>query len=247
MLKTLFCNLYETKLYFYPFKGIFVISSAVELMVYYGIKLPEKFDRGMFIVSFAVEAFMFSFHFHGRGNIDVQLHILQTVSIYGTLLFCILEAVNERQVLYVYGRILFVGLQGSWFYQTAFALYYPYPWPDLKWDLHDTRLIANVTFYFCKHFMGVLISMILLHLLIQWIVTGSWRGEVDEPQLRLRFEDSDRTEYLKVGQWSSDQEDLLEKRSQSPCKCSCGCATQKTPAYTDFVNNKDETTTTHLK
>lgn len=185
---------------------------------------------------------MFSFHFHGRGNIDVQLHILQTAAIYCSLIFCILEAVNDRQVLYAYGRALFVAVQGSWFYQNAFALYYPYSWPDLKWDLHDHRLIANVTFYFCKHFIFALIGIIMLHLLVQWIVTGSWKGECDgdkKKQLRsarFNYLDEDDTECIKVTEMSSDQEDLLEKNDYSTPRIGEN-------TFSDFVNNKNQSFT----
>lgn len=224
----------------YAIYGIFMISSAVELLMYYGVQLPEKLDRALFILSFGVEAFMFSFHFHGRGNIDVQLHVLQTVSIYMCLLFSILEAVNERQVLYTYGRCLFTGLQGSWFFQTAFTLYYPYSWPPFRWDLHDHKLIANVTFQFCAHFMGFLVSMIFLHLLIQWIVTGSPTGKCEGAggrgdKRRIQFVECESGDYKVMNQWSSgDDDDFIERDTLIEPKIGEN-------TYSDFVNHKEET------
>jgi hypothetical protein len=157
---------YRTK-HHYAIYAMFVLSALVELMVYYGIELPEKLDRAFLIMSFVVEGFIFSFHFHGRSNIDVQLHILQTCSIGGCVLFCILEAIDECQVLFAFGRILFTALQGSWFFETAFVLYYPFSWPKLRWDLHDQKLAANVTFHFCMHLMVILVILLIVHWFIQ--------------------------------------------------------------------------------
>lgn len=77
----------------------FFLGSIVELLVHCGTyKLPRRLDRAMLIMEFGVEAFVFSNHFHGRINIDVQLHILLAFTIISCLMFSILEAYNDKQV-----------------------------------------------------------------------------------------------------------------------------------------------------
>jgi hypothetical protein len=116
---------------------------------------------------------MFTFHFHARFPLDVQCHVLLTAAIYGCFVFSILEALDDRQVLFTYGRCLFVALQGTWRYQAAFILYYPYAWPpNMRWNLHDHGLIADVTFDFCLHVMGLLVALIFLHVFIHWLIVG---------------------------------------------------------------------------
>lgn len=76
----------------------FFIGAIVELFIHCGLRLPARLDRALLIIEFGVEAFVFANHFHGRNEVDVQLHFLLAVTIIGCLAFTILEAFNERQV-----------------------------------------------------------------------------------------------------------------------------------------------------
>lgn len=164
--------MYRTK-HHYIIYAVFLLSSIVELLVYFGVHLPKNSDRAMLILTFGVEGFMFLFHLTARSDVDVEFHVMQTASIFGCLLFAVLEAVNDRQVLYTYGRCLFVALQGTWFFQTAFALYYPLNWSRFKWDLTDQRLTTNVIFCFCVHFISILLVLIFIHLFMEVIINRS--------------------------------------------------------------------------
>lgn len=123
------------------------------------------------IAQFTVELLIFSNHFDGRGNIDVQFHYLLTLTIFFIVLFCILEAFNDAQPLLTYGRVFFVLLQGTWFFQIAFALYHP----AYKWDLTDHTLVPNVTFVFCMHLFAIFAALFLEFLIIKY-VRASLRG-----------------------------------------------------------------------
>lgn len=157
----------------------FLVSSFVELLIYLNVHLPEKLDKAMLIITFGLEGFVFMFHMSSRSEVDAHMHLLQTVSIFSTMLFSVLEAVNDQQVLFMYGRCVFVALQGSWFYQTAFALYYPFDWPSFKWNQQSIKETPQITSYFCEHFIVILCSLIFLHLVIQRIVNGKWENGSD--------------------------------------------------------------------
>ena len=120
--------------------------------------MPRKLDRAMLIMSYSFEAFIFSNHFNGRMNhsIDVALHTHLAFAVYGCALFCILEAYDEHQVLFTYGRCLFTALQGSWFFQIAASLYLPFQSISfLRWDVNNLDLVPEVTTYFCIHFFFI--------------------------------------------------------------------------------------------
>lgn len=167
----------------------FLLSSIVEILIYLGVHLPYKSDQAMLITTFSVEGFMFFFHLMGRSDVDVQFHVMQTVSIIGCVIFSSLEAVNNREIFYALGRCLFVALQGSWFIHTALALYFPIDLAFIKWNLHDQRLIANVTFTFCVHFIVILLLIMIMFLLVQTIVDKSASNR-NEKKLKIIEKDA---------------------------------------------------------
>lgn len=125
----------------------------------------------MLIIQFGIEFLIFANHFHGRGHIDVQLHILHAFSIFAITFFCVMEAVNERQVIYSYGRCLFTILQGTWFWQIALTLYHPW----FKWNLDDEELVANVTYVYVLHFFAILIFLFVELALVKALIgQASW-------------------------------------------------------------------------
>lgn len=77
----------------------FFIGSIVELLIHCKLRLPARLDRAMLMMEFGVEAFVFSNHFRGRNQVDEHFHVLLATTIMGCLLFTILEAFNNRQVI----------------------------------------------------------------------------------------------------------------------------------------------------
>lgn len=61
----------------------FALGAIVELLIYYGEPLPKKSEKAMLVVAFAIEAFVFSNHAHGRNHIDAHLHVFLAYAIYG--------------------------------------------------------------------------------------------------------------------------------------------------------------------
>ena len=95
----------------------FVLGSIIEIMMYHGVDLPPKLDYALGIISFAIEAFLFAFHLHGKEPVEVYLHVLLVYAIFGCVASCALEAYDDTQILFTYARCLFTLLQGTWFYQ----------------------------------------------------------------------------------------------------------------------------------
>lgn len=63
---------------------------------------------------------------------------------------------------------MFTFLQGTWFYQVAFALYHP----TYQWDTSDDRLTANITFIYAMHFFAVVTFILLVHCGVYILVRG---------------------------------------------------------------------------
>lgn len=115
----------------------------------------------MGIVAFAVEAFLFAFHLHGKEPVDAYLHVLLVYAIMGCVIFCMLETYDPTQVLFTYGRVLFTLLQGTWFYQVGFMLYPPTDSPAFKWNMNDHGVIMIVTVCFCWHVLLIIVALFM--------------------------------------------------------------------------------------
>ena len=101
----------------------FILDSVVQIMMYHGVwDLPRKLDYVTMTLAFGIEAFLFMFHLHAKAAVEVNLHVLLVNAIMGCVISCVLEAYNEKQILFTYSRCLFVLLQGTWFYQVNFKL-----------------------------------------------------------------------------------------------------------------------------
>ncbi len=90
----------------------FILGSIVEILLYHRFNIPRKAAHVMGIIAFSVEAFLFANHLHSRHALDIHLHQLLVLAIYGCVLSSCLEAYKPNQVLFTYGRIIFTLLQG---------------------------------------------------------------------------------------------------------------------------------------
>lgn len=144
----------------------FVLGSIVEIMVYHGVDLPHKLDYGLGILSFAIEAFLFAFHLHAKAPVEVLLHVLLVYAIVGCVLFCALEAYDDTQILFTYGRILFTLLQGTWFYQVCD---WNFLYGDVKWIFKTMKflLILKVTIKVIFDFIELEVKNVKKYFMIQ--------------------------------------------------------------------------------
>lgn len=118
----------------------FGVSALVDMLVHYDFKIPKNVDYGIFILSIAVEGFLFFWHVHGREPVDIYVHKLLVFAIF--LAFCatFAEMCFPYSILASLARPFFFFLKGSWFWQIGFTLYGPFP--VASGDDHDQMMIA---------------------------------------------------------------------------------------------------------
>ncbi|CAF0708794.1 unnamed protein product [Brachionus calyciflorus] len=138
----------------------FIIGAIVEILVHHKFDLPKRIEYAMGVLAFSVEAFLFAFHLHGKEVVDVYVHLFLVYAIFGCIICAGLECYNPHNVLFVYGRILFTLLQGTWFFQVGFMLYPPTDNPAYHWNLKDHGNIMIVTICYCWHVMLIVIGLI---------------------------------------------------------------------------------------
>jgi hypothetical protein len=95
----------------------FLLKSIIEIMIYHGVELPSKLDYVFGIMAYSIEAFLFAFHLHGREIVGIHVHLLLVYAIVGCVIMHCLEAYDDKQILFTYGKIMFMTLQGTWIFQ----------------------------------------------------------------------------------------------------------------------------------
>ena len=169
----------------------FLVGAIVELLIHYKVHLPHRIDHICGIFAFLVEGLLFQFHLHGRDDLDIHIHTLLVIAIYGCVFTSILEYSNPQNVIFTYGRIIFTFLQGTWFFEAGFILYPPTKSLENRWDPNNHMHIMFITMSYIWHFLFIFIS-----LLIQFIILNNFYGTkysiVDD------IEDAQQLVYLMV-------------------------------------------------
>ncbi|KAJ8266609.1 hypothetical protein GJAV_G00132450 [Gymnothorax javanicus] len=135
----------------YLFYGI---SGIVDVLTMSNLPIPLGLDRLALSLALFVEGFLFYFHLHGRTPLDVHVHSLLLVAVFGGAATTFLEVfLRGQRVLEVFRSSLAI-LQGSWFYQIGFVLY---PLSGPKWDETKHENMMFITMCFCWHYAVVLL------------------------------------------------------------------------------------------
>ena len=196
----------------------FVLGAIIEIMVHYGVQLPKRIEYAMGIMAFSVEAFLFAFHLHGKQPLDVHVHMFLVYAIVGCIIFVCLEAYNPNQVLFTYGRILFIILQGTWFYQVGFMLYPPFDDPVWEWDLKSHRNTMIVTACYCWHLMIIIVGLLIQLWFVKKIFFDSKKFQNLAKRLKLYdyFYESDKEiKYYLNNKNNGESFSLIEKEEDS--------------------------------
>jgi hypothetical protein len=131
----------------------FGFGAIVEILLHYKFNLPKNLDMFCGMMAFSVEALLFGFHLHGRDQIDVQLHVLLEITILMCIFCCILEYINQNNILFTYGRIIFVMLQGTWFWEIGFILYPPFDSLANIWEPNNHQHLMFIVMSYAWHFL----------------------------------------------------------------------------------------------
>ncbi|XP_023331184.1 transmembrane protein 45B [Eurytemora carolleeae] len=172
--------------------GFFALNGVVDVVNFYrpGV-LPPQLDYISAAVGFGVEAFLFSWHLHGRTEIDVQLHTFLVYAILLTVSFTILETFNRENVLFGLGRTFAVFLQGTWFLQISFILYNPLG--GGVWTTHDDMMI--ITMIFAWHIAAIILLQAGIGCLVYLTVAKRFPDIISSRHIRLGEEYENETQY----------------------------------------------------
>ncbi|KAJ8402158.1 hypothetical protein AAFF_G00370230 [Aldrovandia affinis] len=183
----------------YLFYGI---SGVVDILSTSSLPVPLGLDRLALSLAIFVEGFLFYFHVHSRPPLDVHIHSLLLVAVFGGAASTFLEVfMRDNPVLELLRSSLAI-LQGSWFYQIGFVLYLSGP----KWDetLHDN--IMFITMCYCWHYAVALLVVGINYTLVcifVWRLGG--RQVVDMEFRRLKTPSSDHSSQKALLQGSDDE------------------------------------------
>ena len=153
----------------------FMLGALVEILMYHRFDLPAKLDYACGILGFAIEAFLFVNHLHSKEPLEVHVHVLLVYAVYGCIIFCVLEYVNPKEIMYTYGRILFTMLHGTWFFEVGFVLYPPTDDPAYQWDKNDHNQIMTITVSYAWHVILIATGLLIQLGIIKRVYKGSKR------------------------------------------------------------------------
>ena len=137
----------------------FGLASFVEILVLFGHELPKKLDMFLMnFLSFGVLAFMLVSHAHLNGMLETFLHNLFVYALIACIFFSFLEMLNPEEILFTYGKIAAILLQGLSFNKIAYVIYGE---NRDKWDPKNHETMMLLTANFCWHIFGIIIFLIV--------------------------------------------------------------------------------------
>ncbi|XP_029654253.1 transmembrane protein 45B-like [Octopus sinensis] len=164
----------------------FGLSGVVELLLFFKAPLPTDVDYIANILAFTIELVLFTFHLHGRSELDVLLHVLLTYVIIASLISAFIEMKFRHNVLAPLARTYFVMLQGSWFWQVGFILYRPFPGKS-PWKGDDHSQMMLITIYFAWHSIACFIIILLFGGIVSCYQKGRGVSYVDDDMIMKRL------------------------------------------------------------
>lgn len=93
----------------------FLVSSLAELLVYFEMNLPERFEFVCGAMAFLIEAFMLASSPIPSSSLEQYVRRLLVYAVIGSALFVICEFLNRREVLFTFARNLFTILQVAFY------------------------------------------------------------------------------------------------------------------------------------
>ena len=137
----------------------FGLASFVEILVLFGHELPKKLD--MFLMnclSFGILAFMLVSHANLNGMLETFLHNLFVYALLACIFFSFLEIFNPEEILFTYGKVAAILLQGLSFNKIAYVIYGE---NRDEWDPKNHETMMRLTANFCWHIFGIIIFLIV--------------------------------------------------------------------------------------
>ena len=192
-------DLQHVTMYFF-----FFLSGVVDVMKTKSRILPQNTDYVFFAISFLIEGHLFSFHLHGRSDLDTSVHHVLLYVIWMCVVAICLEALYPTSSTAAYFRSYCVLLQGVLFIQVGFILYNPFtgPWDNTK----DNTMIAV-----CLMLWQLLGTMVMLLI----VVVGTLYHMMYGRQKILKDRDLEYLQVVKLNEARSEQRHIeLQQLSQ---------------------------------
>ncbi|XP_006816470.1 transmembrane protein 45B-like [Saccoglossus kowalevskii] len=128
----------------------FALSGVVDILSETCVKTVPGRNKLYLSLAFAVEGFLFYLHGHGRHPLDVMLHFLLVLAIFGAAVSTFIEMWFPGETFLSFFRVAFTLLQGTWFYQISFVLFDPRPGAE-PWDEDNMLNSTFITMIFTWH------------------------------------------------------------------------------------------------
>ncbi|XP_065582958.1 transmembrane protein 45B-like [Artemia franciscana] len=138
----------------------FGLNGIVDIIMFYTNFLPKKLDYLTASLGFAVEAFLFANHLHGRSSMDKQVHYYLNYAVMACAISTLAEMRYQKSIIPSICRVLFTMVQGFWFYTVGFILYPPNGWAP--WNQEDHDQMMNITTLYCWHYILAIICVIII-------------------------------------------------------------------------------------
>jgi hypothetical protein len=107
------------------------------------------------------------------------------------------EFYSPDNVVITYGRIFFVMLQGTWFYQAGFILYPPKSFgKGWVWDPENHEQIMKITSIYCWHILLISIGLLLQFFVIKLVLLKASRNSNPYFFPELMTDNENHNEYF---------------------------------------------------
>ena len=129
---------------------MFCLTGVVDILHHYQAPIPPNMDYISMALATASEGILFKFHTHGRKDLDILLHTLLVYALVANTAAVLIEMKHRHSITAALSRPYFTLLQGTWFWQTGWILYPPFPW-SFQWDQEDHGQMMVATIIFIWH------------------------------------------------------------------------------------------------
>ncbi|XP_010213241.1 PREDICTED: transmembrane protein 45A isoform X2 [Tinamus guttatus] len=149
-------------------KAVFALIGLVDIVAHGTNALPVAMDRMMLSLAVFIEGFLFCYHLHGRAMLDVHVHQLLLIAIFGAAVCIFLEVFFRGSIVLEMLRTSLCILQGSWFWQIGFVLYPPNGSPE--WNQMDHTNMMFLTMCYCWHYAFAFLILAVNYTIVSWAV-----------------------------------------------------------------------------
>ncbi|XP_033122943.1 transmembrane protein 45B-like [Anneissia japonica] len=149
----------------YTYFGLYGMIMALSKTALPSVKRYEKIFGA---IAFAVEGMIFYFHVHHRSELDVHLHIMLVIAIFGCFCGVLGEAWGSDEKFFKIMRITCTMLQGTWFWMIAIVLYNP---PSGEpWSREDHKNVMFITVAFTWHLLMDMFFLTVVYCIVAFVL-----------------------------------------------------------------------------